>query len=213
MVLKGFSDIQATIEIDLSRSQEELWNAADKDARWGVKKAEKEGLIIEETEKLEDWQEFYEIYKKTIIAGGIVPNQLSELKKDRYRLFICKKDNSVIAGAIIFIKEDRLILKFNASIYEFLKFQPNNLLYWHLILFGKKNNLKIFDLGGYQLNASGHLTGVNKFKERWGGKIVEYRIYSWNPIRIIGRKIIRNFPKIKAIREKIKMKKYAEGNK
>jgi lipid II:glycine glycyltransferase (peptidoglycan interpeptide bridge formation enzyme) len=206
--MKGFSDVQATIEIDLTRTEEELWNSIDKDARWGVKKAEKEGLLISGITQESDWKEFYEIYKKTIIAGGIVPDDFDEIKLKDYMLFVCRKNDKIIAGAIIFIEKDKFTLKYNASLHEFLNLQPNNLLYWHLIKWGKERGFKVFDLGGYQINASGHLTGVNRFKERWGGKVIKYKIHSWNPIYILGRKVIRNCPKIKAFREKIKMKKY-----
>ena len=41
-----FKDIQATIIIGLSKPLEDLWKNLDKDARWGVNKARKEGLIV-----------------------------------------------------------------------------------------------------------------------------------------------------------------------
>jgi len=202
---KGFKDIQATIEIDLSKTIEELWNALDKDARWGVNKAKKEGLTVQEA-KEEDWQEFYPIYADTCKRGVIPPLPLEEIKKSK--LFVCKKDTNIIAGAAIKQKEGRIELFLNASLPEFLKFQPNNLLYWNLIEYGKSNNFRIFDLGGYQLKAkSGNkLYEVNRFKERWGGRIATYYVYSKNPLYILGRKIIRNFPLIKKIRDKLRMR-------
>jgi hypothetical protein len=204
-----FKDIRATIEIDLTEPIETLWNKVNKKARWGVKKAEKEGLVFEYTEKEEDWKRFYSIYTKTIIIGGIVPEKFEEIKEKGNLLFICKRGEQIIAGAIIKVREDSYELRYNASLYEFQKFQPNNLLYWGLIKWGKEKNFKIFDLGGYQLEASGHLSGVNKFKERWGGEIKKYDVYSKNPFYILGRKVIRNVPLVKAVREKIKLWTYS----
>lgn len=202
---KGFKDIQATIEIDLSKTIEELWNALDKDARWGVNKAKKEGLTVQEA-KEENWLDFYPIYADTCKRGVIPPLSLEEIKKSK--LFVCKKDKNIIAGAAIKQKEEKIELFLNASLPEFLRFQPNNLLYWSMIEYGKNNNFKIFDLGGYQLKAkSGNkLYEVNRFKERWGGKIITYYVYSKNPLYIIGRKIIRNFSLIKKIRDKLRMR-------
>jgi len=45
---------------------------------------------------------------------------------------------------------------------------------------------------------------INRFKERWGGKIVTYYIYSSNPFYILGRKAIRNFPIARWIWDRIK---------
>ena len=42
---------------------------------------------------------------------------------------------------------------------------------------------------------------INKFKSRWGGEIVEQPIYFKNPIKVLGRKTIRNVHFIKKIRD------------
>lgn len=191
---RGFRDIQATIIIDLNKSEEELWKNIDKDARWGVKKAEKENLIIKE-DFLEDLGKFYEIYKETCRFGGINPLSLDEILKNKPKFFFCYKNDILIAGSAIIIEDDKKFRLFlNASNHEYLKFQPNNLLYWYLIKWGKTNGFKIFDLGGYQLNAKpgNKLYNINRFKERWGGEIKIYYIYSYNPFYILGRKLIRN---------------------
>lgn len=204
-----FKDEKATLHIDLTQDLDTLWNNADKDARWGVKKARKEKLQVEQTNNDSDWQDFYEIYKETCIRGEIVPEPLEKLKQDI--LFVCKKENKIIAGAVIIDHGKRIELHYNASIYDYLKLQPNNILYWHLIEYGKASSKKIFDLGGFQLNASGHLAGINKFKQRWGGKIIKSQVKSKNPFYILGRKIIRNSPTIKKIRDKVKVKKYLDS--
>ncbi len=209
-------DIQATIEIDLTQSQERLWENLNKDARWGVKKGEKSGLKINIVDKNIAWDKFYDIYKNTIIKGGIAPENKQELRKEVDLLLLCTKENQIIAGAGIRIEGEKVILVLNASLREFLKFQPNNLLYWEMIKWAKNNSYKTCDLGGYQLNAKpgNKLYEINKFKERWGGELKKYYVYSKNPLYIIGRKIIRNSSYIKNFRDKIKLKRYLlENNK
>jgi lipid II:glycine glycyltransferase (peptidoglycan interpeptide bridge formation enzyme) len=202
MVWKGFKDMQATIEIDLTKPIEELWNALDKDARWGAKRAKKEGLTVSFARE-DEWKVFYDIYKDTCKRGMIFPLPFEKIKENT-KLLLCKKDDKIIAGSII--KEhgnEKIELFLNASLPEFLKFQPNNLLYWSMIECGKQQGLKILDLGGYQLKAKSgtKLYEINRFKERWGGKIRIYPIYSKNPFYILGRKIIRNFNFIKKTRD------------
>lgn len=205
MTWKGFKDVQATVEIDLTKDEEELWNKLDKDARRGVKKAKKSNLIVKENSKESDWKEFYEIYKETCKYGKIVPLDFEEIKKGK--LFSCYLEKKLIAGAVIKDKEKKITLFLNASLHEFLKYKPNNILYWEIILWGKKKGKKFFDLGGYQLNAEsrGKLDRINKFKMRWGGEIKKYYVYSYNPIYILGRKIIRNFHFVKKIRDSLKI--------
>lgn len=203
-----FKDIQATIEIDLRKSIDELWNSVDKDGRWGVNKSRKENLAISFPENTDEEMKFYELYRQIIIGNRLIPKDYSELKKDIDKLFLCKKDGKIIAGAAIKIQDNKTILFLNASNHEFLKYQPNNLLYWSIIKWAKENDFSIFDLGGYQLNAENgsKLYEINKFKLRWGGEIKKYYIYDKNPFYIIGRKVIRNFPRIKKIREEIKFR-------
>lgn len=203
---KGFSDAQATIVINLERSKEELWQNLDKDARWGVNKARKEGLTIKLAGQEQDWHDFYNLYVETIERGGIKASSYQEIRKENAVLFLCMHSGKIIAGAVAIQKLEKLSLFLNASLHEFLKFQPNNLLYWHLMEYGKEKGMKQFDLGGYQLNAGkgSKLYEINRFKERWGGEIVKYKIHSKNPFYILGRKIIRTFPFAKKLWDRMK---------
>lgn len=207
MKWKGFRDERATILLDLTKNQEELWNNIDKDAKWGIKKAEKEGLVVKESEEETELKKFYEIYKETCIFGGITPLNLEKIKKMNAKFFFCYKDGLLIAGnAIIIENNDKFRLFLNASSHEYLKFQPNNILYYALIKWGKGKGYKVFDLGGYQLKAKpgDKLYNINRFKERWGGKIEVYHVYSYNPFYILGRKTIKKSRTARWIWDRIK---------
>jgi lipid II:glycine glycyltransferase (peptidoglycan interpeptide bridge formation enzyme) len=192
MKWKGFKDIRTTIEIDLKKSTEELWNSLDKDAKWGIKKAQKEGLKIKIANDEDNFKRFYECYKETCRYGRISPIKLEEVMKGQ--LFACFLGEKLIAGAVIKTEKEKIELFLNASSHEYLRYQPNNLLYWEIIIWGKNNNFKIFDLGGYQANArkEDKLYNINRFKLRWGGEIKIYPIYGKNLFYILGRKAIRN---------------------
>jgi len=181
-------DINATVIVDLRPTEKEILNNLQKDARWGIGRAKKEGLTIEESK---EWEEFYEIYKKTMVEGRGNIETLEHLKEHGDVLFICKKDKKIIAGAAIEIINGVPMLCRNASSKEYLHMQPNNLLYWHCILWCKRKGYDKFDLGGWQINARGHTVGVNKFKEKWGKIIYYYKSYPFYVA--IGRKLIRKF--------------------
>ena len=180
-------DTNATVIVNLESSEEEIMKNLHKDARWGINRAIREGLVVEPSE---DFNLIYDLYKETVLLGGTNPESVEKLKQGTKVMFICKKDNKIIATAGIEMKNSKPTLYFNASLKEYQNMQPNNLLYWECIKWCKKNGFKEFDLGGWQINARGHLDGVNKFKEKWG-KIVYYK-EDYSPIRAIGRKLIRN---------------------
>lgn len=202
-------DANATVIVELNKSEEEILNGLHKDARWGINRAKKDGLIVEESSSDGDWQDFYKAYTLTQLAGENISASLEELKNRTYVFFVCKKEGKVIAGAGIWFSdkydEHMPRLYFNASLKDYQRFQPNNLLYWHCILWCKKNGYPQFDLGGWQINARGHLEGINRFKEKWGKIIYFEKEYSF--VKAIGRKLVRNSAFFRWAVDKIKKRK------
>lgn len=202
MTWKGFKDVRATIEIDITKNEEELLSNMDRSRRKNINTA-KESLIFIEA-KEEEWPEWYEIYSKVWRSGGTNPDKLDDLKKSNFKLYLAKKDDKIVGGALFEEREDRIIFRAFASLIEYQEFRVNDFLYWSSIIWAKNNNKKIVDLGGWQINARGHLTGVNQFKEKWGGKIVYYEVYSYNPFYILGRKLIKKYSFFWWLNKKIK---------
>lgn len=66
--------------------------------------------------------------------------------------------------------------------------------------------------GGWQIKARGHLEGVNSFKEKWGGEIAKYYVYSYNPFYILGRKAIRNSRFFRWVWDRIKRRPHEKRN-
>lgn len=202
-------DINATVIVDLNADEKKLFKALHKDARWGIKKAQKSGLIAEEANSEKEWNAFYTLFKEVVKEGGSDIQSINYIKDKAHKLFICKKGKKTIGGAAVFfdpiydISIPRL-LKI-ASDKKYLNLQPNNLLYWHCILWAKKSGYKKFDLGGWQINAKGHLQGINKFKEKWGNVVYHYNDYPF--FRALGRKIIRNSTIARTIYYKLKGRK------
>ena len=186
----------ATVLVDLKSSQEEILKGFQKDGRYGIKKAMKEGLEVIQSEASVDWYGYYDIYKDSMKTVGVEPMSFDELRKESCALLICFKGNKIIAGATlkmpkdVFAYGDVPTLGTNASLEEYRSSQPNNLLYWHCILWAKEKGFDVLDLGGWQMNAKGNAVGVNKFKERFG-KITYYE-KDFPFYRAIGRKLIRN---------------------
>src|SRR3989344_9018387 len=101
---------------------------------------------------------------------------LDYIKNKTDILFLALHKNKIIAAQALILgdeisnKHTRLLL--NASLLEYQKYYPNNLLYWGAILYSKYLGYDKCNLGGWQINAKGNIEGVNKFKEKWGGQKV-----------------------------------------
>lgn len=200
-----------TILIDLSKDEEELWKSLEKkSARWGVKIAEKNNLIFKEANK-EELNQLAELYFETAEKGKFQAekreffNNFSILNdKDRAKAFVIERDKEIVAGAILFIDEDYTILDLTGVNEKGQKLQAMPFLYWNLIKVSKQLSKKYLDLGGYDKEArKGDKTyNINRFKERFGGKIVEQPIYSTNWKYPLLRKILKKLRFIKRLYRK-----------
>src|SRR3989344_2816574 len=200
----------STILVSLEKDKEFLWNSLEKkSARWGVKTAEKNNLEFQELKTESEISEFYKLYKKTAHDGGFKeksPDFLKELTKsrERARLFLIKKENKIIAGGIILIDNDYTILNLTAASDEGYKLQAMPFFYWNLILFSKSLGKAYFDLGGYDKNArqGEKIYNINKFKENFGGNIVEQLHCSTNSKYTLIRSLMKRFKIIKRFYKK-----------
>jgi lipid II:glycine glycyltransferase (peptidoglycan interpeptide bridge formation enzyme) len=202
MVWKGFKDVRATIQIDLSKTEEELWMNLESTARKNVKRANTYNLVLKESE---EWEKFYPYYSATWARGGVSPEPIEEMKKDR-KLFLAYYGEEVAGGGVVEIENGVLEFFAIAVGEKYLEMQAYAFIYWNLILWSKRNGLTTVDLGGYQLGTKvgEKLYYVNRFKEKWGGELKLIPVYSWNPFYILGRKAIRNSAMCKWIWDRIK---------
>ena len=207
----GFKKVaNHTILVDLKKSEEDLWNGLEKkSARWGVKFAKKNDLSFKiATER--EVKQFYPLYKKTAKDGRFNSKPLKFLivlrDTDVSKFFIIKHLKKIVAGGLILIDQENnySILDLTASSDKGLKLQAMPFLYWQLILYSKSLGLNCFDLGGYDKDAKeGEKTyNINKFKERFGGEIVEQSIYSTNWKYPALRYVLRKFKFLKKLYKK-----------
>jgi len=206
---KGFKDEWATILIDLSKSKEELFDNIDRSRRKNINTAEASGLQFVEAQN-EDWAKWYEIYRKVWTESGLKPRPIEELKQ--YKLYIAKVVD-IIGGGCFEVTEDRIRFEAFASDITYQQMRVNDFLYWNSILWAKEHGKKYVDLGGWQINASGHLKGINTFKEKWGGTLTFYPVYSYNPFYIAGRKLIKHSKAAKWVADRFKGRPVAKEKK
>jgi hypothetical protein len=157
-----------TIIIDLGKPEGEIWKGLHKSIQRSVDRARREGVAIREGG---DHDACYGMYATMCMHNKLIPFTRQDVFSRGRLLTACKGDR--IVAFIVFKEEgDKATMSINASDYEFRHTQANSLLYWDSILYYKRNGFKILDLGGVDLHAKS-TEGIDMFKMKWGGKLVE----------------------------------------
>ncbi len=141
--------------------------------RTAVRKAEKSGIIIKQTE---DYEIFYKILKKNLsIRHDVSPTHslsellyLKELFPNKINLFGAYLKNEMIAGVINFVVNDRIVLAFYISHKkQYQALRPINLLFYKIFDWAICNNFKVFDFGIFTVHEKPNM-GLARFKENFG---------------------------------------------
>lgn len=143
-----------------------------------IKKAEKEGVIVNIHNSLESLKEFYHLNCMTRKEHGLPPQPFSFFNKI-YEYIIAKNigiivlaeyKGKTIAGAVYFHFGDTVIYKYGASDKNHLNLRANNLVIWKAIQWYSMRGFQKLSLGRTEPENPGLL----QFKRGWGGK--EYKI-------------------------------------
>ena len=210
----GFYEAEnATISISLAPSIEELFNKLEKkSARWGVKKAEKEGVKIEGEYLKRELTDFYEIYTRTSEGQFAAEpfsffENLSMLERQKLaKFFIAKHEGNLIGGALLLMDKNYGVISLTSISDEGMKLQAMNLLYWEMIKYCKENGKKLIDLGGYMEEAKegSKIYNINKFKENFGGEVTKQPAYSTSKKYVFMTNLVRKFGFLKKLYKKEK---------
>ncbi len=154
-------------QLDLTLGQEEVWKSFDAKARNQVRKAEKSGLTVNfgKAELLDD---FYKIFSRNMrdLGTPVWPKKLfTEILhhfKNDCEFALVKMDQKPIAAGMLIHYFDYSVVPSASANREYLKYCPNNLMYWEIIKRCIQRGSKTFDFG-----RSSRGSGTNRFKKQW----------------------------------------------
>ncbi len=153
----------ATYVVDLSLSEETLFQNLDTRKRNGIRNALKRGLTTREASS-EDIPEFYEVltatHKRLGIASPLPSDEFLTPPTNR-KLFIACHQGRCIAGTTVrYCRSGLAEYSENASLPEFWHLRPNVLLLWENIKWAKSLGCSGFNFGGQ-----------NSLKKEFGGAL------------------------------------------
>ena len=116
---------------------EAIWHAYNKRVRGAVRKAEKSGVAVTDTDNELDLSAFYDMYLMTVkrLGGTPKPRALMQtlLQRKIAKLAIATYQDTIIAGLLYLRFNKTVTLWCEASVPAFLKYRPNNAIFHHII--------------------------------------------------------------------------------
>lgn len=181
LVQNGFGyrkrEISSVIPLDF-RSEEILTTFSEMSRR-AVRRGQKLGVVVRETDKAADYERFYEILKKNLrLRHGVNPThtlpelmRVKELFPERIKLFgAFLPDDTMVAGVVMFVCNLRVVLAFYISHDEaYQQYRGVNCLFHDIVDWGIRSGYGFLDFGIFTVNEDPNW-GLARFKESFGAQ-------------------------------------------
>jgi len=150
----------------LPQTTDALWGRIDRKVRNQIRKAQKEGLVVDEgTEAL--IADFYQVFARNMrdLGTPVFPRQLfvDTLSRFDARVFVARHRGVAVAGAIALGWRDTILVPWASSLREYRHLCANMLVYWSMLEYAVGHDYRVFDFG-----RSSPGGGTHQFKQQWG---------------------------------------------
>jgi hypothetical protein len=171
--------------LDLVSSEEQLFGRLENSTRRAIRKAEKDGVTVEISQRLEAMDIFYSLQCKTRKKHGLPPQPFSFFSNIHKHIFsqnsgivaVASWQKTPIAASVYFHLADRAIYKYGASDKKFQHLRGSNLVMWEAIKWYLQKGAKKLHLGRTSMANE----GLRHFKLGWGAseETIEYFKYDF----------------------------------
>ena len=188
----GQIQFRNTVELRLTRTEEELLSSMKQKTRYNIRLAGRRGITIRKGD-VKDLPMIAGMYRQTAARDGFAIRS-SEYYLDIWRAFlqdgmaqplVAEYQGEPVAAVILVRSEDRVIYMYGASTNKERKRMPNYLLQWEAIRWAKSEGASTYDFWGApdEFVDSDRLWGVWRFKAGFQGQVTRH-IGAWDyPVR------------------------------
>jgi lipid II:glycine glycyltransferase (peptidoglycan interpeptide bridge formation enzyme) len=179
-----------TLQIDLTKSEEDLLKAMHPKARYNIKIAQKHDVRVQEESTEKAFKKFWELTQETtsrqhffahtksyhLKQWGTLPHTIKQNSLSSH-LLTATYQGKILTAWILFIFKNALYYPYGASSHEHRETMHSTLMMWEAMRFGKNHKLQTFDLWGAaapNTPESDPWFGFTQFKERFGPEKVEF---------------------------------------
>lgn len=174
-----------TFIIDLTKTEEELLNDMSPKTRYNIKIANRHGVAISHSTSDKYFETYLKLLFDTTKRQGFYlhsenyhRHQWSILKDTGLaEVFLATYHGQTLAAYMVFKLKDRLFYPYGASLDVHREVMAPTLLMWEVIKYGQSLKLKNFDMWGClgpDANASQIGFGFHRFKQGYGGNLVQF---------------------------------------
>ena len=173
--------------VDLRKSEPELERGLRSSTKRNIRKAAREGLVLERRDTAEAVADFYRLHCQTRQGHGVPPQPVHFFEKIYEHViaqglgavFCARHEGRTVAAAVYFHFAGKAIYKYGASDRDYQWLRPNNLVMWEA--------LKWYASHGYESLCMGrtekHHAGLRQFKTGWGAQETIIRYYRYDLAR------------------------------
>lgn len=177
LIRNGFGYIKREVSsvISLDVTEDDVFSLFKQEARTAVRRAEKLGVKIRNSD---DFEDYYKILENNLaLRHNVNPahslEDLLKLKKlfpDRIQLAGAYLKDKMIAGVVNFYCNEKVVLVFYISNnMEYQNYRAVNLLFYEIIKDAIRRGLSFLDFGLFTVNMDPNW-GLGKFKENFGAR-------------------------------------------
>ena len=178
----------ATILLDLSKKDDELWEGISYSAKKCLKRNEKEKIEVVIAHTNDDFDEYYKLLSSFMEKNRnkmpyFTPAIWRFFQKDNkcMQIFLAKH-NGIVHGGLSILYFNGIIFEIGACRSEYAikhNLFVGDAIKWEVIRWANKQGFRLYDLSGVSpVISSEKERGIRKFKEKWGGEPIDYYIYS-----------------------------------
>jgi len=178
----------------LPRDEDAAFAGLSSEARNRVRKAKKNGVVIERTDDplvvSHFFAQFGEVYGKQGMVtpfGEDRPKSLFDhlMPANRLLAIWARRDDEILAAGLFPYDEHCIYFWGAASWLRYHSLCPNEALHWGVIQFAVQNGIPLYNMCG----------GTSQFKNKFGGEDIPYLIYhkSALPMLQTARRVYRNW--------------------
>lgn len=174
-----------TFQLDLTPSEEKLFENLNSKTRYNVNLAQKKGVQIIENSTEDGLETYVKILGETTARQGFYAHSPEYFRtmwqtlgqSGMMRIFQAVYDNQVLVSWIMFVFNGVLYYPYGASRDLHRDVMASNLMMWEMIRFGKAQGCRMFDMWGSlgpEPNPRDPWFGFHRFKKGYGGELVEF---------------------------------------
>ena len=173
------------ILVSLSKSEEQLWNELHSKRRNIIRRAKKEGVVLNLQNDEISLRQSYEILKEVYTRAklplpkyDLIKNLLGVEDAEFKLLNFTAVYEQKIIGCMLILAYKKVLYDFFAGSFQaYYKKYPNDLIPWEIFIWGKLNGYELFDFGG--AGKPNVPYGVREYKLKFGGELVNFGRYTF----------------------------------